>query len=106
MSASPGLSVDSLIEGNGPTPTTASLTPNPLEDWGEDHRQEGEDGRSPLNDISASSESSFDSLFDETQEIPTASRSTPPIPGLWVFPGLLSPEAAGASYPNLNVAGC
>jgi hypothetical protein len=29
--------------------------------------------------------------------VPVASLTTPPIPGLWVFPGLLPPEAAGSS---------
>ena len=53
--------------------------------------------------MSVSSESSFDSLFDEAEETPIASRTAPPIPGLWVFPGLLPPEAAGASLPNLNI---
>jgi len=50
--------------------------------------------------MGASSDSSFDSLFDENEKVPIASRSAPPIPGLWVFPGLLSPEAAGASHTN------
>jgi len=52
--------------------------------------------------MSTSSDSSFDSLFDEFEETPIATRSTPPIPGLWIFPGLLSSEAAGASHPNVN----
>lgn len=46
--------------------------------------------------MSTSSESSFDSLFDEAEETPIATRSTPPIPGLWVFPGLLPVDAAGS----------
>jgi hypothetical protein len=58
-----------------------------------------------MSPSSHSSHSSFDSLFDEAEETPIASRSPPPIPGLWVFPGLLSPEAAGASHPNLNILG-
>jgi hypothetical protein len=56
--------------------------------------------------MSTSSESSFNSLFDEAEETPIASRSTPPIPGLWVFPNLLSPEAAGASHSSLKIMGC
>jgi hypothetical protein len=56
--------------------------------------------------MSTSSESSFNSLFDEAEEAPIASRSIPPIPGLSVFPGLLPPEAAGAPHPNLDIVGC
>ena len=50
--------------------------------------------------MASSRESSFDSLFDERTEpaaVGVASLEVPPIPGLWVFPGLLPSEVAGMS---------
>lgn len=44
--------------------------------------------------------SSADSLFDEDDGADeVASRDAPPIPGLYVFPGLLPRDVAGASSP-------
>ena len=54
--------------------------------------------------MSCSSESSFDSLFDEAETTPVASTRTPPIPGLWVFPDLLLPEVAGQYTYDMHSA--